>query len=83
MIELDLSFKVMPDRTVIRALGLPLDSVSEDLGTTVLVKGLMSRPAHGQGRNSPDRQFYYINGRPFTPSKWPILSYRQTHTIST
>lgn len=39
------------------------------LGTTVVVKGLMSRPAHGQGRNSPDRQFYYINGRPFTPSK--------------
>ncbi|KNZ50637.1 hypothetical protein VP01_431g11 [Puccinia sorghi] len=69
MIELDLSFKVMPDRTVIRALGLPVDSVSEDLGTTVVVKGLMSRPAHGQGRNSPDRQFYYINGRPFTPSK--------------
>jgi len=30
MIELDLSFKVMPDRTVIRALGLPLDSVSEE-----------------------------------------------------
>ncbi|KAA1082571.1 hypothetical protein PGT21_007215 [Puccinia graminis f. sp. tritici] len=69
MVDLELRFKVKPDRTVLRALGLPIDSTSEDLGTTVLVKGLMSRPAHGQGRNSPDRQFYYINGRPFTPSK--------------
>ncbi|PLW30354.1 hypothetical protein PCASD_16108 [Puccinia coronata f. sp. avenae] len=69
MVELDISFTVKPDRTVLRALGKPLDSTSEDFGTAVLVKGLMSRPVHGQGRNSPDRQFYYINGRPFTPSK--------------
>ncbi|KAH9458167.1 hypothetical protein MJO28_005235 [Puccinia striiformis f. sp. tritici] len=69
MIDLELSFNVHPDRTVLRSLGLPLDSTSEELGTSVSVKGLMSRPAHGQGRNAPDRQFYFINGRPFTPSK--------------
>lgn len=69
VIDLVLSFKVKPDRTVLRALGVSLDETSEDFGTVVSVTGLMSRPAHGQGRNSPDRQFYYINGRPFSPSK--------------
>ncbi|KAI9622898.1 hypothetical protein H4Q26_014837 [Puccinia striiformis f. sp. tritici PST-130] len=74
MIDLELSFNVHPDRTVLRSLGLPLDSTSEELGTSVSVKGLMSRPAHGQGRNAPDRQFYFINGRPFTPSKVSSLN---------
>ena len=31
---------------------------------TVKVTGLISTAAWGQGRSSPDRQFYYINGRP-------------------
>lgn len=30
----------------------------------VKVTGLISTAAWGQGRSSPDRQFYYINGRP-------------------
>lgn len=28
------------------------------------VAGLISTAAWGQGRSSPDRQFYYMNGRP-------------------
>lgn len=31
---------------------------------TVRVKGLLSSAAWGQGRSSPDRQYFYINGRP-------------------
>ncbi|KAL5614848.1 hypothetical protein BROUX41_004930 [Berkeleyomyces rouxiae] len=30
----------------------------------VSVKGHVSRPAHGEGRQTPDRQMFYINGRP-------------------
>lgn len=30
----------------------------------VKVTGLISTAAWGQGRSSPDRQFYYVNGRP-------------------
>ena len=30
----------------------------------VRVRGWVSRPAHGEGRSSPDRQMFYINGRP-------------------
>ncbi|MBW0463043.1 hypothetical protein O181_002758 [Austropuccinia psidii MF-1] len=66
IIDLDLTLTIKPDRTALRTLGLNSD---ENSATTVLVKGLISRPAHGQGRNSPDRQFYYVNGRPFNPSK--------------
>lgn len=37
--------------------------------TRVLVKGLISKPATGSGRGTSDRQFFYVNGRPFSPSK--------------
>ncbi|CAK7271230.1 ATP-binding mismatch repair protein [Sporothrix epigloea] len=30
----------------------------------VLVRGFVSRPAHGQGRQTPDRQMFHVNGRP-------------------
>ncbi|KJR84706.1 DNA mismatch repair protein PMS2 [Sporothrix schenckii 1099-18] len=30
----------------------------------VHVSGYVSRPAHGQGRQTPDRQMFYVNGRP-------------------
>ena len=33
--------------------------------TRIIVKGLISKPIPGDGRTSGDRQFYYINGRPF------------------
>jgi len=28
------------------------------------VRGHVSRPAHGEGRQTPDRQMFYVNGRP-------------------
>ncbi|CRK26279.1 hypothetical protein BN1708_014454 [Verticillium longisporum] len=30
----------------------------------VQVKGFVSRPAHGEGRQTPDRQMFFVNGRP-------------------
>lgn len=30
----------------------------------VTVKGHVSRPAHGEGRQAPDRQMFFVNGRP-------------------
>jgi DNA mismatch repair protein PMS2 len=36
---------------------------------TVLIKGLISKPAKGSGRTSSDRQFLYINGRPWDSLK--------------
>ncbi|KAI1403364.1 DNA mismatch repair protein MutL [Hypoxylon fuscum] len=30
----------------------------------VHVKGHVSRPAHGEGRQTPDRQMFFVNGRP-------------------
>lgn len=30
----------------------------------IAVKGHVSRPAHGEGRQTPDRQMFFVNGRP-------------------
>ncbi len=35
-----------------------------DVTHQVRVRGFVSRPAHGQGRQTPDRQMFYVNGRP-------------------
>lgn len=32
--------------------------------TRVRVRGYVSRPAHGEGRQTPDRQMFFVNGRP-------------------
>ncbi|KAJ9477995.1 DNA mismatch repair protein PMS1 [Pseudozyma hubeiensis] len=40
------------------------DAASEDT-STVNVVGLISKPTYGSGRTSSDRQFFYINGRPW------------------
>ncbi|GAC76910.1 DNA mismatch repair protein - MLH2/PMS1/Pms2 family [Moesziomyces antarcticus T-34] len=36
-----------------------------DAASTVTVVGLISKPVYGSGRTSSDRQFFYINGRPW------------------
>ncbi|KAH8894042.1 hypothetical protein GQ53DRAFT_821161 [Thozetella sp. PMI_491] len=30
----------------------------------IVVRGHVSRPVHGEGRQTPDRQMFYVNGRP-------------------
>lgn len=40
-------------------------NTQEDSGTKeVQVKGYVSRPVHGEGRQTPDRQMFYVNSRP-------------------
>jgi DNA mismatch repair ATPase MutL len=39
----------------------------------VKVTGLVSKFRHGCGRASNDRQFFYVNGRPFNANKVLIL----------
>jgi DNA mismatch repair protein PMS2 len=36
---------------------------------TVEVVGYVSKSAHGEGRSSSDRQFFYVNSRPCTQTK--------------
>nr|WJN24957.1 mismatch repair protein [Tranzscheliella williamsii] len=44
----------------------PIDETAErGEVSTVDVVGLISKPTYGSGRNSSDRQFFYINGRPW------------------
>lgn len=45
----------------------PLSKGKAKLGgsaTEVRILGHVSRPAHGEGRQTPDRQMFYVNGRP-------------------
>ncbi|PWY98544.1 DNA mismatch repair protein MutL [Testicularia cyperi] len=41
------------------------DNATLDDTSTVTVTGLISKPTYGSGRASSDRQFFYINGRPW------------------
>jgi DNA mismatch repair protein PMS2 len=43
--------------------------------TPVSVKGLISKPTHGSGRSTADRQFFFVNGRPFNPSKVCLIHF--------
>ncbi|KAI0092222.1 hypothetical protein BDY19DRAFT_884632 [Irpex rosettiformis] len=66
LVELDLSFKVETEKSVLRRQGLlPSDKQTN----IVTVRGLISKFSLNCGRNGADRQFYYINGRPCSPSK--------------
>ncbi|XP_021535791.1 mismatch repair endonuclease PMS2 isoform X2 [Neomonachus schauinslandi] len=55
----------------------PSDSVCEEYGlsqadalnTLFHISGFISHGAHGVGRSSTDRQFFFINGRPCDPAK--------------
>lgn len=37
---------------------------SESASNVVRITGHVSRPAHGEGRQTPDRQMFFVNGRP-------------------
>lgn len=60
LITLDLSLELIPTRN-------PLHKGKADEGDgtrEIRVKGHISRPTHGEGRQTPDRQMFYVNGRP-------------------
>ncbi|KAK6219580.1 DNA mismatch repair protein MutL [Colletotrichum tabaci] len=60
LVKLDLPLEFEPTS------GPGLKSVVKDkqASTEVRVQGYVSRPAHGEGRQTPDRQMFFVNGRP-------------------
>ncbi|GAA5905773.1 hypothetical protein JCM8208_000892 [Rhodotorula glutinis] len=64
LLDLDLTFDVATEKSVMKRF-----EGGADEATTIRVKGLISKPSTGHGRTSGNRQFFYINGRPFQPAK--------------
>lgn len=58
VLDVSLDLEVEVDQVMARREGLT------DRTQNIRVSGLISSAAWGQGRSSPDRQFYFINGRP-------------------
>ncbi|CAL1697533.1 unnamed protein product [Somion occarium] len=67
IVELDLAFEVETEKSVIRRQAILGDTSSQI--HSVHVRGLVSKFAVGGGRTGTDRQFFYVNGRPCTPTK--------------
>lgn len=61
LVPLDLSLELQPS-TVGR--GSQLNPIESRSSTEVRVVGHVSRPSHGDGRQTPDRQMFFVNGRP-------------------
>ncbi|KDQ51775.1 hypothetical protein JAAARDRAFT_73425 [Jaapia argillacea MUCL 33604] len=67
VIDLNLKFDVEPERAVLRRMGLK-DSDGAPK-TPIEVHGLISKFSVGCGRTGTDRQFFYVNGRPWNAVK--------------
>ncbi|KAI5851015.1 hypothetical protein BZA05DRAFT_430366 [Tricharina praecox] len=59
LVPLDLEFEMQPTKPPPIA---PRDTVQESRGVKIV--GHISRPVVGEGRNAPDRQMFFVNGRP-------------------
>ncbi|KIJ19584.1 hypothetical protein PAXINDRAFT_69419, partial [Paxillus involutus ATCC 200175] len=68
IVDLDLSFVVETEKSVLRRQG-PVADQANDIVTPVKVQGLISKFAVGAGRTSMDRQYFFVNGRPYNPGK--------------
>ncbi|KAI1816444.1 DNA mismatch repair protein MutL [Poronia punctata] len=55
-LELELEQTSTPNRRLIKH--------EDDQAKIIRIKGHVSRPAHGEGRQTPDRQMFFVNGRP-------------------
>ena len=61
LIQLDLELELEPtSRPTVTGTAEGVDNGTK----TVRILGHVSRPAHGEGRQTPDRQMFYVNGRP-------------------
>ncbi|KAJ9104150.1 hypothetical protein QFC19_004134 [Naganishia cerealis] len=63
LIDVDIELEVEIDKAMAKREGIEVSS------QTVRATGLISATAFGSGRTSSDRQYYYINGRPFVATK--------------
>lgn len=61
LLPLDLNLEMQPT-----ALGLAMQATvtSQEISRTVRIIGHVSRPVNGEGRQTPDRQMFFVNGRP-------------------
>ncbi|KAJ2904469.1 hypothetical protein MKZ38_008000 [Zalerion maritima] len=65
LIPLDLKLEIEPTTRGPRYLMSKKPSDGADgMTTEVKIVGHVSRPSPGEGRNTPDRQMFYVNGRP-------------------
>ncbi|KAJ2992864.1 hypothetical protein NUW58_g2025 [Xylaria curta] len=60
LIPLDLVLELEPTNTSTQRLTTRGGNESK----LIRVRGHVSRPAHGEGRQTPDRQMFFVNGRP-------------------
>lgn len=60
LIALDLKLELEPTTAPSQKWGTQNDDTIHE----VYIKGHVSRPAHGEGRQTPDRQMFFVNGRP-------------------
>lgn len=61
LVPLDLKLQLRPTRG---AAGISSTNNKHGGPQDVRVVGHVSRPAHGEGRQTPDRQMFFVNGRP-------------------
>jgi DNA mismatch repair protein PMS2 len=67
LIPLDLKFEMNPTNRPGATQGARNWSTQDDPGSrTVHIVGHMSRPVVGEGRQTPDRQMFFVNSRPCT-----------------
>ncbi|KAG8166845.1 hypothetical protein KVR01_002534 [Diaporthe batatas] len=60
LVVLDLKLDLQPTSGLSQKWSAPKDGDHHE----VLVRGHVSRPLHGEGRQTPDRQMFYVNSRP-------------------
>ncbi|KAF5657570.1 DNA mismatch repair PMS2 [Fusarium circinatum] len=61
LVPLDLTLEMHPSTG---GPALQIDQNHESSSRDVRVVGHVSRPSHGDGRQTPDRQMFFVNGRP-------------------
>ncbi|KAM7217532.1 mismatch repair endonuclease PMS2 [Rhypophila decipiens] len=61
LVPMDLKLELVPTTG---ALGKGKARADDSTAAEVRVQGHVSKPSHGEGRQTPDRQMFYINGRP-------------------
>ncbi|KAI0009711.1 DNA mismatch repair protein MutL [Xylariaceae sp. FL0662B] len=61
LIPLDLELELEPTNKPARRW---MTAQHDDSTKEIHVRGHVSRPAHGEGRQTPDRQMFFVNGRP-------------------
>lgn len=60
LVVLDLKLDLEPTTGLTQKRNTQKDGESHE----VLIRGHVSRPVHGEGRQTPDRQMFYVNSRP-------------------